>query len=380
MEELSFNNILNLDEIDDLLEEEKDSKKEEKSPEDKEQDLDDFDDVTEVDDDLKLKQPESVGDDDKEEIEEKEDANSSKDKGTPSKITFSSIAQAFAEEGIFPDLNEDEYSKVETAADFVELMKKQIEAGLDETQKKINDALNADVDTSTIKSYKNTIDYLNSIKTEDIEKEGNEGEALRKQLIYQDYLNKLGDKKKAAKLTQRSFDAGNDIEDAKEALASNVEYFETEFNNIVKKAKQEEAEQKAEREKRQEKLKKSILEDEKLFGDLQIDKSTRAKIYENAMKPVFKGEDGGYYTTIQKYEMDNPEDFLKNVSLVYTLTDGFKNLGKLLNGKVRKEVKKGMGEIEHILNNTARTSDGKLDFFGGIKDKNSSISKFSLDI
>ena len=377
MEDLSLDNIKNFDELDSFLEEteetesnsdEKDKKEEKEKSE-----------ITEVED-LDFDQPESVGEED-EDDKEKEGANSSKGgSSSPDKITFSSIAKAFAEEGIFPDLKEEEYSKIVTAEDFRGLMEKQVEARLDEAQKIVYDAVNAGVETSTIRSYKNTVDYLKSIKEEAIEDEGSEGEQLRKKLIYQDYLNKLGNKDKAAKLTQRSFDAGTDVEDAKEALTSNMEYFQGEFDKIVKEAKEEEKQQKLDREKKQTALKKSIMEDEKLFGDLQIDNLTRAKIVDNALKPVYKGEDGGYYTTIQKYEMDNPEDFLKNVSLVYTLTDGFKDMGKLLKGKVTKEVKKGLKEIEHVLNNTARTSDGKLDFLSGITDKNSSISKFSLDI
>lgn len=377
MEDLSLDNIKNFDELDSFLEEteetesnsdEKDKKEEKEKSE-----------ITEVED-LDFDQPESVGEED-EDDKEKEGANSSKGgSSSPDKITFSSIAKAFAEEGIFPDLKEEEYSKIVTAEDFRGLMEKQVEARLDEAQKVVYDAVNAGVETSTIRSYKNTVDYLKGIKEEAIEDEGSEGEQLRKRLIYQDYLNKLGNKDKAAKLTQRSFDAGTDVEDAKEALTSNMEYFQGEFDKIVKEAKEEEKQQKLDREKKQTALKKSIMEDEKLFGDLQIDNLTRAKIVDNALKPVYKGEDGGYYTTIQKYEMDNPEDFLKNVSLIYTLTDGFKDMGKLLKGKVTKEVKKGLKEIEHVLNNTARTSDGKLDFLSGITDKNSSISKFSLDI
>ena len=377
MEDLSLDNIKNFDELDSFLEEteetesnsdEKDKKEEKEKSE-----------ITEVED-LDFDQPESVGEED-EDDKEKEGANSSKGgSSSPDKITFSSIAKAFAEEGIFPDLKEEEYSKIVTAEDFRGLMEKQVEARLDEAQKIVYDAVNAGVETSTIRSYKNTVDYLKGIKEEAIEDEGSEGEQLRKKLIYQDYLNKLGNKDKAAKLTQRSFDAGTDVEDAKEALTSNMEYFQGEFDKIVKEAKEEEKQQKLDREKKQTALKKSIMEDEKLFGDLQIDNLTRAKIVDNALKPVYKGEDGGYYTTIQKYEMDNPEDFLKNVSLIYTLTDGFKDMGKLLKGKITKEVKKGLKEIEHVLNNTARTSDGKLDFLSGITDKNSSISKFSLDI
>ncbi len=52
--------------------------------------------------------------------------------------------------------------------------------------------------------------------------------------------------------------------------------------------------------------------------------------------------------------MENRTDFLKNIGLLFTLTDGFKNLDGLVKGKVKKEVNKGLRELEHTLNNTAR--------------------------
>lgn len=129
-------------------------------------------------------------------------------------------------------------------------------------------------------------------------------------------------------------------------------------------------------------MKKSILEDNKVFGDLQIDKATRQKVIDNISKPIYKNpETGELLTAIQKYERENRTDFLKNVGILYTLTNGFKNLDSLVKGKVNKEMKKGLRELENTLNNTARTSDGNLNFMSGVGDSESIISKgWKLDI
>jgi hypothetical protein len=66
--------------------------------------------------------------------------------------------------------------------------------------------------------------------------------------------------------------------------------------------------------------------------------------------------------------MENKAEFMRNVGLVYTLTDGFKNLEGLTKGTVRKQVKKGLKELESTLNNTSRSSDGNLKFSSGVAD------------
>jgi hypothetical protein len=72
---------------------------------------------------------------------------------------------------------------------------------------------------------------------------------------------------------------------------------------------------------------------------------------------------------------------LKNVSLIYTLTDGFKNLDKIIKGKVRKEYNKNLRELEHTLTNSGRPFDGNLTFVGGVSDSESSIPHgWKLDV
>lgn len=63
-----------------------------------------------------------------------------------------------------------------------------------------------------------------------------------------------------------------------------------------------------------------------------------------------------------------------------SLTDGFKNLDGLVKGRVKKEVKKGLRELEHTLNNSSRNSDGSLKFMSGSNDPESKSFTLELDI
>ena len=384
-ETLSMDNILGQDEIDSLftdsLENDEPSKEETQEdikdpPEKKKEESK----TTEVDIDELFDSPEGVSSE--ENIEEKEDTTPDKGSTSPNKL-YSSIAKAFAEEGIFPDLDDEAISNVKSPEDLRDLVEQQIKSGLDERQKRIDEALNAGVETSTIKRYESTINYLDSITEEALNSETAEGEKLRKQLIYQDYINRGFSQQRATKEVQKAIDNGTDIDDAKEALQGTKDFFKAQYKTLIDDAKREEALEIEERKKQAAKLKDSILSDKKVFGDLEVDSNTRKKIYENISKPVYKdNETGELYTAIQKYEMENRTDFLKYIGLVYTLTDGFKNLDGLIKNKVRKETKKGLRELEHTLNNTARNTDGSLRFTSGVnEDPESFIGKgWDLDV
>ena len=371
-EELSMDNILSADEIEGLFEDQEiqdtqPEENEENTDENQENNNEETEETTEVTTEDKSEKPEGVGSEDN--IEEQEDTTSNKSGSSPKNNFYSSIAKAFAEEGIFPDLDDESASKIKTPDEFRDLIEDRIKSELDERQKRVDEALNAGVERSDIRKYENTISYLDSIKDETITSENEEGEKLRKQLIYQDFVNRGYSQERATREVKKSFDAGTDIEDAKEALKSNLEFFQGQYDNLIEEAKAEEEKEIKQRKEQAEKLKKSILEDKEVFGELSIDKKTRQKIFDNISKPIYKDPNTGQiFTALQKYEMENRTDFLKNVSLVFTLTDGFKNLDGLIKGKVKKEVKKGIRELENVLNNTARTSDGNLRFVSNVED------------
>mgnify|MGYP003617793659 FL=1 len=326
--------------------------------------------------------PESVGSG-KDNQEEEEDTQSEKDKGTSPKTNFySSIASALKEEGIFPDLDDDTLNGIKTPEDFAEAVEKTVQARLDERQKRIDAALQADVEPDEVRRYEQTLANLDAIKEEYITDETEKGERLRKNLIYQDFRNRGYSEARAKREVEKSFNAGTDIEDAKEALESNREYFSTQYQDLIKEAQEEAKEEQRKIKEEAAQLKKSMLEDKEVFTGIALDKTTRQKAFDNITKPVFKTEDGEYLTAIQKYETDNPVEFRKYLSVLFTMTDGFKNIDGLVKGKVKKEVKQSLRELEHKLSNTARTSTGNPRFVGAVEeDTESYIGKgWDLDV
>lgn len=324
--------------------------------------------------------PESVGSG-KDNQEEEEDTQSEKDKGTSPKTNFySSIASALKEEGIFPDLDDDTLNGIKTPEDFAEAVEKTVQARLDERQKRIDAALQADVEPDEVRRYEQTLANLDAIKEEYITDETEKGERLRKNLIYQDFRNRGYSEARAKREVEKSFNAGTDIEDAKEALESNREYFSNQYQDLIKEAQEEAKEEQRKIKEEAAQLKKSMLEDKEVFTGITLDKTTRQKAFENITKPVFKTEDGEYLTAIQKYEMDNPVEFRKYLSVLFTMTDGFKNIDGLVKGKIKKEVKQSLRELEHKLSSTTRNSSGNPRYVGGVEEDTESYSGKGWDL
>lgn len=377
---LSFDNILGEEEIDTLFEMPEDG--DDTSPEDdstdeagdggknsknskKDEKKDKSDDTAEVADPEELfddeEQPESVGSGKDKEGKGTEDATTDNDSGSSPSNFYSSIASALAVDGIFPNLTDDDIKKADDAESFSNLIEAEVNARLDDQQKRVVRALSNGVEPSYIRRYENTLNYLSQVTDAQLSEEGDKGEQLRKNIIYQDFLNKGYSAAKAQKMTERTIDAGTDIEDAKEALQSNKEYFSTRYNSLLQTAQNRANAEKAERQKQSEQLKSSILKDKQLLGDMEIGNDMRKKVIDNLSKPIYKDtETGEYLTALQKYETEHRLDFLKYASLFYTLTDGFKDFDSFTKGKVKKEVRKGLRELEHTLNNTSRDTSGNL--------------------
>lgn len=379
MEGLSLDNMMTEEEAAALFEtESKQEENEETTSNNPEESKEEKKEATEVVDvnNLFTEKPESVGSEDD---KEKEDTSS---KEVTSPNFYSSIAKTFAEDGVFQNLNNDALSKVNDAESFIDLMEQQIQSKLDEKQKRIDQALNAGIEPTQVQRYENNIKILDSITDEAITEEGEKGENLRKNIIYEDYIQKGFSKERAIKAVERSIAAGTDIEDAKESLQSCKDQVNKAYNNALKEAEEEKANEEKELKEQAEALKKSILSDKKPFGELELDKNTRQRVFDAISKPIFTDPNTGErLTAIQKFEADNHNDFMKYVGLTYVLTDGFKSLDGLVKGKVKKEIGKGLRELEHTLNNTARNSDGTLKFTSGVStDPESAFSGFTLDI
>lgn len=383
MEGLDMSNILSPDEVDNLFTDDGSEETQVIPPEKQEEDKDNktTTEIPEVDPESLFDESESVG---SEKVDTKgKESTSSKETGASPKTNFySSIASALKEEGILSDLDDETLSKIESPEDFAEAMEAQLKAQFDERQKRIDEALQVGIEPDEVRKYEGTISYLNTITEDAIIDESAEGEKLRKQLIFQDFLNRGFSKERAQRETQKSISSGSDVEDAKEALASNKEYFKQEYDNIIAEAREAEKAEKARLKKEAADLKKAILEDKEVFEGLELDKTTREKVYNSISKPVYRDpETGEYLTAVQKYERDNRPDFLKKLGVLFTLTDGFTNLDKLVKPTAKKQVRKSLRELEHTINTTRRNADGSLNFMSGVSDDpESKVSDYDIDV
>lgn len=358
MEELDLDNILSGDEIATLFEEPPKKEPKEEPKEEKKEETTDFDE----DNPFGTSQKESVGSED-EDIQGKGDTD---DKGISSspknKNFYSSITDALVVDGIFPDLDKEAIQNVKTPEDFQKIIEEQINARFTEKEKRINEALNNKVEPSVVQQYESTIDYLNNINDDSLSAEDEEGENLRRQLIYNDYLNRGFSKTRAEKMVNDAIENGTDIDDAKDALQGVKDFYNNKYKEILDSAKENEEKLAEERTKQSENLKKSIMEDKNLYGDVDVDKATRTKIYDFITKPVHKDSNGNYMTALQKYQSENTIEAMKNFAICYTLTNGFKDWSKLGSKQAKKEVKKGLANLEKVINSTSRNNDGSLGF------------------
>ena len=358
MEELDLDNILSGDEISTLFEEPPKKEDKEEPKEEKKEETTDFDEENP----FGTSQKESVGSED-EDIQGKGDTDNNSVSSSPKKKNFySSITDALVVDGIFPDLDKETIQNVKTPEDFQKIIEEQINARFDEKQKRINDALNNNVEPNIIQQYESTLDYLDKINDESLSAENEEGENLRRQIIYNDYLNRGFSKSRAEKMVNDAINNGTDVDDAKDALQGIKDFYNNKYKEILDSAKENEKKLAEERTKQSENLKKSIMEDKNLYGDVDVDKATRTKIYDFITKPVHKDSNGNYMTALQKYQSENTIEAMKNFAICYTLTNGFKDWSKLGSKQAKREVKKGLANLEKVINSTSRNNDGSLGF------------------
>lgn len=319
-------------------------------------------------------EPEKVGN--AEDNLEKEERTPQKMSGSSPEKLYSSIANSLAEEGALSNLSEDDLKEVKDSESLIAAMKKQLDSMLDDDQRRIKSALNAGVQPSLIQQYENAIDYLDNLTDDQITAEDETGENLRRALIYQYQLNLGLSEEKAKRMVERTFQGGTDIEDAREAVDSLKEFYQDSYRKQIEYGKHKVQEERQRQEEAVKSFKNTLLKDQKILGDIEVDEKTRKLAFENWAKPTYKTKDGVYQSEIQKYISENPADFQMKVALLYTMTDGFTKMGNVLKQTVKKEKKKAMQELENVVNNTQRTSSGALNLFGN--DANASFNGLDL--
>lgn len=311
---------------------------------------------------------------DNEDLQEQEKNTGSKEtSGSPSQ---SSIALAFKEAGVLQTLDDETLKAIDSDEALAEAFEKEVQNRLDEHQRRIDEALKYQVPVSDIQTYENNIRILNGVTDEQIEGEDAQAENIRKNLIYQNYINKGFTEDEALEMVNRSVESMNDVKDAKKALQACKDFYTKAYDDAKNKAKEAyEAQQQQVRENAK-KLKESILNDDEFFAPLEINKASRQKIYDAVARPVETDKNGKQFTAFQKYMRDNPIDFYKKAGMFFVLTDGFTNIGALIDKPVKAKAKKTTEKLVSVLNNTSRAADGSLRLQSGVS---SDIEPLNLD-
>lgn len=309
--------------------------------------------------------------------EKKPESTVTKDK-SPDNL-YSSIAEAMVDDGFFSDFK-DEVKECKSAEDLLALVKKQVNSQLSETQARVKQALEDDVQPSMIQKAERLLKTLNGIDDERIEDESDEGASLRQSLIYNDYLSKGISEKKAAELTKRSFDDGTDKEDAKDALVSYTAKIKGEYNKLLSDARAEKQKELEAEEKKKADLKELILNKKEAFGE-DVSNTTRQRMYDLVTKAYKKdSEDGSYLTEMQTYEKEHPVEFLANVAYYFAITDGFKSKDNITKAAERKATMAGLKKLEQVVNGTQRNWDGSLKLAGSRGDDSRFDGELSIDL
>ena len=312
-------------------------------------------------------EPEEVGGDNN--IEKGEDTGTKHEPGSSPSV-YPSIARAFRTDGIFPDFDDSELEAATTAEAFAELVNKAIEskvtAQLDERTNRVNEALSNGVAPDEVRNCEVTIEYLNSLDEDAITDESEKGEMLRRKLIYNDMLLHGYTEDEAKRGVEKSFKLESDVDDAKDALDALKSHWTNKYDTLRKDARERTEKQKKEQKKQLDSFKKMLLEDEVKIGETKIDKKSCQRAYDAVMTPTYKDPDTGMYLTeVQKFQKENPLEFMKLLGLWFTLTDGGKTLEGVTRREVNKAKNKGIRELEQKIQASSLHADGSLNLVGG---------------
>ena len=282
-----------------------------------------------------------------ESVADEEDGTTDDEPPSDSSEKYSLLASALLEEGVLPSLDEEKIKNIKSFSDIAEAVKEELRnneyAGLNDAQKEYLKALDSGIPDSEFRSHKAKSADIEKITSEDLEN----NETLRFNLIKEDFLSKGYSEEKAEKLTQRSVELGEDLEDALEALEIKKNNIKEDFQKKVEAYQEKLKEQEKATQKQMETLKNIIFDEEKaLIPWHKHNKQFAQKVYDTITKPAGQTEDGRSYNAIMKAKMENPVEFEYKISYLYNLTDGFKNFDNLIKTAKTESVKK----LDQVLN------------------------------
>lgn len=299
--------------------------------------------------------------DDPEEIQTPSPPNSESSKNIENKSPLLPFAKLLEERGYFKLEEGKEISSFDDIDDLLNQTIKDREfAQLTDRQKEVLTWIESGVPEDRILQHTNFQRSVSEITDDVLSEEDEQGEALRKNILTQYYQLKGFDQNKIDKSIKRIVDAGEDIDEAKDALKELKAIEEENFKKQTEEySKAKQAEETAAKEGLKN-LQTYINTTKEIIPGLTIPKKLKDELYDKLTKPVstrkYTGTDGKEY----ERPLDIVDDFLVNATvedratLAYyiMITDKFKKHDML-------STKKAKSNTEKQLEDSLRASDFK---------------------
>lgn len=297
---------------------------------------------------------ESIKDDnDKKEETKSEEKKEDEDKSSEpdNSSIYSSFAEALKTDGVLSSLTDD--FKVNTADDFKKAIEQEVQNRLDATQKRINEAIGIGVQPEAIKQHESAMAALEAIDIDKLKEESAEAEEVRKTLIYHAALSRGYDEERAKKEVEKSLKAGSDIDDAIDALEYNKQQVKARYDAEFNKAKKLNEDKAKAAQDFISDFSKTVTDSKDGIWDSITEKQKKDIIDAVSGSAFVEKSTGRKVSAIQHYSETNPTEFLKNVGLCFTLTNGFKNMENLSKLGAKKAVKSALSDLEKTIKRTS---------------------------
>lgn len=275
---------------------------------------------------------------------------------------YSSIARALSEDGILNSPNIDGVRDAETLR---RAMEEEVYNRLTPVQQRVNAALGLGMQPDEIQQYEAAMSQAADCTDERITDESDEGQNLRRDLIYQGCLARGMSQQQAEREVSKSFKAGTDIEDAKDARDTVMQALQGRYNQAMQERKYQMDQAQAANAQFQDSVIGSIANDDgRMFGSLT--ENTKRLVANNLMNRSVRLRDGSMMTPVEAYAAQDPVGFQKIIGVMYTLTNGFRDFDRLGDIKANRSMKRGIAGLERALRGTGSGGGGSYKYANNV--------------
>ena len=279
-------------------------------------------------------------------------ASNPKGSSPSSQDAFTSFATVLKDAGVLSSLNEEDLGEIKSTDDLVKAIEKQIKsneyAKLNDDQKKWLEALETGVPEQEVKTSQTNAAQYKRITDDQIE----ESEPLQFELIKRSFLIKGFDVSTAEKYASLAVQTDTAKDDAIQAKLALVAHEESKIQSQVESLKEKRNRELKEEQEALLSLRSKINETSEVLPGMQINATTKDKIYASITSPVKVDNGNPLNEVMDKYQTD-PEYKLK-LHALHVVTKGFTDFSKITNSVKTQTTK----NFESVLKSTGSGTIG----------------------